>query len=361
MQSDKLLSQTIHFLRFPLIFSVVVSHTNFIGTVIGGSSFVETGMYPVYDFIYCLVKQELASLDVSTFFMFAGFLFFYKADFTFSTYTQKLKNRVHTLLIPYLFWNALVLALMIGGNLLLGGLTSGANQLLSDKSITQWLSMFWSYKLDTPVAGQFWFIRDLMMMGICSPLLYVAIRYLKWIWVPLIGVLWALGFSSPVVGFSLEAIFFFSLGAWFSIHKVNFATLLLPLRKGMLALFLLLVGVNMTLWYANLKEVYDVVHHINILVGMAALLGWVARGKELGKINISEKIASATFFVYGYHLLAVIFCLKLWLKLFSPISEAWLIVGYFVIPVLVAAFGVGLYHVLKKIAPRFTAIITGGR
>jgi hypothetical protein len=361
MAPDQLLSKTIHFLRFPLIFSVVVSHTNFVGTIINGVDYVQTGMYPIYDFIYCLVKQELASFDVTTFFFFAGFLFFYKADFTQTTYVNKLKNRVHTLLIPYLFWNALVLAMMIGGNLLLTGLTSGSNQLLASKSITEWLNMFWSYKLDAPVASQFWFIRDLMMMGIFSPLLYMAVRYLKWIWIPLVGCLWIAGITLPVTGFSLTAIFFFSLGAWFSIHKVNFATLFLPMRKVLLAVFLVLVGVNMALWYADLKPIYDIVHNINVLVGMAAAIGWVARGNELEKIHISEKIAGATFFVYAYHLLAVFFCQKVWLKLFQPVNEVSLVVGYFVIPVLIAAVGVGLYHLFHKISPRFTAIITGGR
>ena len=61
MQSDKLLSQTIHFLRFPLIFSVVLSHTDFIGVATNGMAAIQKGAYPIYDFVHQLVKGEFAS------------------------------------------------------------------------------------------------------------------------------------------------------------------------------------------------------------------------------------------------------------------------------------------------------------
>lgn len=361
MQSDKLLSQTIHFLRFPLIFSVVLSHTDFVGVATNGMAAIQKGAYPIYDFVHQLVKGEFASLDVSSFFFFAGFLFFYKTKFSAVTYANKLKNRVHTLLIPYFFWNALVILIMLGANWFLKGLTTGANESFADKSITEWLSMFWVYQERTPVAGQFWFIRDLMMMGLISPILYTLIKYLKWIWVPLVGYFWLVNTPTLVIGFGFEALFFFSLGAWFSIHGVNFATLFRSIRKQTLALFLVLVVVNMLLWSSECIQTYGILHNINVLIGMAAVFGWVARGKELNKINISEKIASSNFFIYAYHLIMMVFMLKVWVKIFSPVNDVSLIIGFFVLPILVAAIGMGIYHLLKKILPRFTAIITGGR
>lgn len=361
MDSEKLLSKTIHFLRFPLIFSVVVSHVHYVGIVINGEASVQPGMFPIYDFIYRLIRCELASLDVSSFFFFAGFLFFYKTNFTLETYANKLKNRVHTLLVPYLFWNALALVLMLLANVFLTQLASGDNDSILNKSFTEILSMFWSYKADTPVAGQFWFIRDLMVMGLISPLLYLAIRYLKWIWVPVMGYCWVAGVPDIALGLSFDALFFFSLGAWFSIHKQNFVTLFMPARKWLLPLFLVLVGVNMVLWYQRLIVAYNIVHNINVLVGMAMVFGWVARGIELSKLKTNDVIWGSTFFVYASHFLLVVFSLKVWLKLCYPVNETMLIVGYFLIPLVVTAIGIGTYQLLKKIMPRFTAVITGGR
>jgi peptidoglycan/LPS O-acetylase OafA/YrhL len=117
----------------------------------------------------------------------------------------------------------------------------------------------------------------------------------------------------------------------------------------------------MLLWSSECIQTYGILHNINVLIGMAAVFGWVARGKELNKINISEKIASSTFFIYAYHLIMMVFMLKVWVKIFSPVNDVTLIIGFFVLPILVAAIGMGIYHLLKKILPRFTAIITGGR
>lgn len=361
MQPDKLLSQTIQFLRFPLIFSVVVSHTNYVGIVLGGERVVEYGMYPVYDFLYYLIRNQLASLDVASFFVIAGFLFFYKADFNASAYVTKLKNRVNTLLIPYVFWNALNIALLMVVGLVFSGLTSGINTSVTDKSWIDYLRMFWDCGGMRPIADQFWFIRDLMMMAIFSPVLYMAIRYLKVLWVVFLGSLWLFDLMPYVSGFSIEALFFFSLGAWFSLNQKNMATLFMPIKKVLLGVFFTLVVVNMALWYADLRSVYNILHDINILVGMAMIFAWTAYGISEQKIATNKAIWGATFFVFAYHLNAVVFFMKIWLKYLAPYGEVALIVGYVLIPIMVAALGVGLYHLLKKIAPRFTAIIIGGR
>ncbi len=76
--SDKeLLSQTISFLRFPLIVGVVLIHSQFIGVVINGVEQVETTDYPVFSAVSYLVSNIFASVAVPLFFFFSGFLFFY--------------------------------------------------------------------------------------------------------------------------------------------------------------------------------------------------------------------------------------------------------------------------------------------
>ena len=96
LSTDDLLSKTIQFLRLPLIVGVVFIHTL-------NDSY---GQFPVYDWTRYLVNDELAHIAVPLFFFMSGFLFFYRTDFSFATYKQKLIKRVHSLLIPYLLWNA---------------------------------------------------------------------------------------------------------------------------------------------------------------------------------------------------------------------------------------------------------------
>ena len=148
-------SQVISFLRFPLIVAVVFIHTQI--TAIGGikanlsAPFQFAGQFPIYETTVFLVAQIFARLAVPLFFIFSGFLFFKKCDeFNTSTYFNKLKKRTHSLLIPYLFWNLLFIVL---------------SSQFAD-SIKDWLILFWR-----PASLQLWFIRDLMVVVLFSPLI----------------------------------------------------------------------------------------------------------------------------------------------------------------------------------------------
>ena len=77
-----------------------------------------------------------------------------------------------------------------------------------------------------------WFIRDLMVLVVFSPLVYAMVRYLRQYALALLGFLWLIydGVSSP--GLSPTAWFFFSLGAFYSVHRRNFVVETRPLLRG---------------------------------------------------------------------------------------------------------------------------------
>lgn len=102
--NDAILSKTIMFLRFPLIIAVVLIHTNFNGLTMNGTLWVSEGQFPTYDLVYHVVSNELARIAVPLFFFISGFLFFYHSDFSKEIYRKKLKKRIRTLLIPYMFY-----------------------------------------------------------------------------------------------------------------------------------------------------------------------------------------------------------------------------------------------------------------
>ena len=77
-----------------------------------------------------------------------------------------------------------------------------------------------------PVSGQFWFIRDLMIVVLFTPFIWVLTKYLNYILPVVLCSLWLIGcwFNNLVI--SLDAIFFFTLGAYFSITGKNFVNLI---------------------------------------------------------------------------------------------------------------------------------------
>ena len=187
-------SETISYLRFPLIVLVVMIHSKFDGVVVNGVGLMHDGGFPCYSTISTLVSNIIASIAVPLFYFISGFLFFFKtAFFSFDVYCSKIKKRAKTILIPYLCWNLFVILLLLAAESVFPGLLSGKNKLVVDYTFTDWL---WSF-YDTshinptvegafPICYQFWFLRDLkwllwfsflsfiLELGICKYYVYYA-------------------------------------------------------------------------------------------------------------------------------------------------------------------------------------------
>lgn len=77
------------------------------------------------------------------YFFISGYLFFFRTTFSVDVYKKKLKSRIKTLLIPYLFWNFVVLV----GHWIVTvlspvQLTSGAYKQVSDYTVCDYLISF---------------------------------------------------------------------------------------------------------------------------------------------------------------------------------------------------------------------------
>lgn len=87
-------SETISYLRFPLIVLVVMIHSKFDGVVVNGVGLMHDGGFPCYSTISTLVSNIIASIAVPLFYFISGFLFFFKtAFFSFDVYCSKIKKR----------------------------------------------------------------------------------------------------------------------------------------------------------------------------------------------------------------------------------------------------------------------------
>lgn len=87
----------------------------------------------------------LGGIAVPTFYLISGYFFFYRTEyFTKNVYIEKLKKRVHTLLIPYLSWNILTILLIvlkkIGAYFVKG---KPLSNIISYFDENNWLRMLW--------------------------------------------------------------------------------------------------------------------------------------------------------------------------------------------------------------------------
>ena len=369
MTNEELQSKTIGFLRFPLIVGVVLIHSYFNEVVINGVDLMADGHFPIYTQVSYLFSEILSRIAVPLFFFISGFLFFYKVSaFTKSVYFQKLKKRVRTILVPYVLWNLLVALLFFLTQSCFPELTSGRNKLICDYGISDWLWTFWNTNMINPsitrdggaypICYQFWFIRDLMVVMIFSPLVYFLVKRLRHYAVLCLGMLWLFGWWFDVVGFSSDASFFFSAGAYFSIHRKNFVEAMKPFWGVSAILYVLTTVMELCL-----KEVswYSYLHQIGILIGIVAIVTLSAHLLRKGTWHTNAFLSDSSFFIYAYHAMPLAFSVKLLFKMIQPHTDGMLLALYVVCPLVTILIGLLLYYLLRKFLPQLTSVLTGGR
>lgn len=171
-----------------------------------------------------------------------------------------------------------------------------------------------------------------------------------------------LGYRLPYLdirGFSTLSLFFFMAGAWFSVTQKNVTVELGKLGYWPFILYPLIALVDL----CTKEESYNIyINKIGILVGIVFCFNLVSRLLNAGKIKTIGLLSSASFFVFAIHdpwLLSQI--KKILFKLFRPESDIMLTFLYFAIVAIVVIVALVIYYFLKRIFPRFTTMITGGR
>ena len=154
LKDDDLQSKLIDFLRFPLIVCVIFIHNEKSGFSLSGKSF-GTDNIPLPIFTRSShLTIILCRVAVPLFFFMSGFLFFLRTEFfTAQVYFKKLKSRFRSLLIPYLFWNLVLLLLVFVLSMI--PLLSGFLNKKPEVSIQYILSAFWSADVTLPISYQF--------------------------------------------------------------------------------------------------------------------------------------------------------------------------------------------------------------
>jgi len=365
---DRLQSAVIDFVRFPLIIGVLFVH-NYLGYA---------ASLPVSTICGNFFSQTLGSLTIPAFFFISGFLFFLHTDnFDSGAYRKKLQSRAKTLLIPYLFWNILSLTVCSFAHHL-----PKAVHFFSEPDCNAWtgrylLQALWALPGDGPsvfnypYAYQFWFIRDLMVMVVLTPIIYFLVKKCRIRIVALLGILWFSDWWQRYLpwlaghGLGIEVLFFFTTGAWFAVNRRNFIEDCGKAAKWAFVLYppVAIADVLTKLPGPGEDPVHlPFLHYSGILLGIVASFALAAHLLKTGKARVNTFLASASFFVFAVHEPLFLTNLRTGIfAVFQPKSDVTLTAVYFLLVMMVAVASLGLYWLLRRYLPRFTRIITGGR
>ena len=366
MTNDELLSKTISYLRFPLIVGVVFIH-NKMGEINIQGKTIDYDAWPWLTHTMDFFSSVLPTIAVPLFFFISGFLFFYKVDFSKVVYKKKLKSRSKTLLVPYLIWNFigfLILLVQMHPRFL------HIFPLLKDYriDISEFLSYFWAKHLPMdpigaervyPINFPFWFIRDLILLVIATPVIFWLTKKLKIVFVLLMGITWFFGFGKYVglYGLSHQSIFFFPLGAYFSINHINFVALANKVRWSPLIYLIFALADTF-----SKGEPYNYLfHNTGIIIGLVATTYIASELIRRDKVKTSKFLSDASFFVFAMHGLFISKYMKGIIMVFHPESPFIVLFIYFFVPITTIVICLGLYKLLNKCLPSVAKIVTGGR
>jgi hypothetical protein len=208
--------------------------------------------------------------------------------------------------------------------------------------------------VSSPIAGQFWFIRDLMALIVLAPAIhFLLVRKLA---LPSIAVLFCLWFLSswPILWPRVEASFFFILGAYLSRPGIN-AAYLDRFGPWISAVFFGLLVVN-----SAFSDKLLFIHKAMLAAGVPSL--WWLTGLAARTVRLKSllmRLSGASFFVFATHEPLLMILRKVIYKLLMPASGATILALYFFIPVCLVAILIAAHGFLLKIAPSFTGFITG--
>lgn len=284
-------SNTISALRFPLAVMVIVLHCGINDMNYSAIGLADLdGNFPIYCVITWILGHFISNVAVPVFFIISGFLLFYNVEkYNAGVYGKKMKKRVKSLLVPYLCWNTLYLALfyLIGHDNIL--LTSVPDMFADNVSIGKFLCIAY---VRPPVDGPLWFIRNLFCMTLAAPLFYYVISKTKF-WMPIILLI----LSQFSLNSFLLSILWFSIGISCAVHKFDFfkfCRMMLPFTS-LISLIVLVVDV---IYFKSANQhISDhfYIFRIMLVIGIAYFL------VEKKKVSINKRLNQSTFVVYAYH------------------------------------------------------------
>ncbi|ABM03015.1 hypothetical protein Ping_1180 [Psychromonas ingrahamii 37] len=360
MKLDRFSSERLDIIRFPLIVGVIFIHA--IGSSVklknSNTGIEQIGF--ISEFIQAFISNGLARIAVPLFFLISGYLFFLAFTWSLEKYQSKVKSRLRTLVIPFLFWNAIcILVFFIAQSIPSTSVFfSGSNQYIATYNVFDFFNNLLGLN-KSPISYQFWFIRDLIVMVILAPLFLLILnnKNISTFVFACLFTLWFIGFW-PIYVPSLAAFFFFYAGAYFS--NMKFDLFSIDRYGKVISSIYLIILVTDSLTKGEVYSSY--IHKIGIVFGImtALYLSKYALQSTVAK-NVLLKLSHYSFFVFAVHEPILTILKKIIYKLIVPTSDLAVTSIYLSIPIAVILISLAAYKVLSMAIPKTLNIVTGGR
>ena len=242
----------------------------------------------------------------------------------------------------------------------------GFPQEINGKSIANYtfidyLRVFWdrgSYDNGNfvPILCPLWYIRNLLIVALISPLFYYIIKYVREFYLLALVAWWLL---TPHNAFISQTILFFSLGAYFSILSKNPLEIFIKYRKWYLTLFIVFAVADIIVHTIYITPMNLQIHRLALIINIPILFLLADYCCQHG---ISSKLLpNAAFIVFCVHYPIVVSMRKVCAIKLSEASDLIHIPLYFICAITVTAICILIYLCLNKHFPKVKNILSGNR
>jgi fucose 4-O-acetylase-like acetyltransferase len=360
-------SQSLDLLRFPLAVIIVIVHVfNSDGITFQG---VTSGFeaYPFFMGVNRFVDGFLRSQSVPIYYFISGYVFFLGGEMTRGVYLRKFRNRVNTLLIPYFVWNLFALLILVVT------VVPPFNQFRSNASeftpsLHGFSSAFWMYdgslegvNMTTafPISQPLWFVRNLIIVILCTPLIHFILKKTKYYMIVVLGVFWFVANSCHIKTYDFDVAFlFFSWGGYMSINQKNMVTVFQRFFKISVVLYIIL-GVTYMMVADTMQDVAVIVKKTNIVVGLIFAYNLSTWLLQNNKCKVNPTLSSASFFLYLAHGHIARIILKLSYTVIRPESSFYLLTVHVFTVILTISVLLLAFYLLKRYTPHLLNALTG--
>lgn len=172
----------------------------------------------------------------------SGYLFFREADYSRGFFVKRWKSRAQSILLPMISWNLLALLLFTAiawlnpASSLLGIVKYDVRSMDLGDLVNALLGV-----RRHPIIFQFWFLRDLLLTILLTPVLALLLRRIPWLGFAGLFLVWITG-SDLGIFFRTDVLFFFYAGALLQVRGKTPTVLAPKLALWALAAYLILVA-----------------------------------------------------------------------------------------------------------------------
>jgi acyltransferase-like protein len=357
------LSQTISFARISLIVGLVFLHYgSFPEARISPFRGLDPAQNQVATFAQSFVLFFFFSV-VPLLSMISGWLFFSFTADPAAALLSRVRRRFASLYLPLVFWNALFLVILLALHLTQPNhpLLPLLNMDFNSAGALDYVNAIFGLT-NHPIGFQFWFVRDLFVTVLVSPLLWFLLTRAPMLGALILGTSWLVGHDLWIF-FRTDVVFFFYLGGWIRLRGV-------PLEiDARMAFVFLAAYITMCAVRALAPYVVDegdpfilqVMTRSMRLVGVVACWGLFQRIALTPWGSVVARFGGFAFFLHAVHY-PLIEEVKLILWDFLPAkTQPWMLAHYVASVAVTVMVGIVLGLLLTRFASKAFSLLNGGR